>query len=585
MTLSYTAFMLCLLALLCWPAAQNAASAAAIPVASLQAVYRDGQVFLTWKEEDTPPGTTFNVYLHEQPITPANLTQARKVGHHVEAHSARDWWQDPASFDADAKPGTPVGFRIASDAAPLDPQGGLFVHTVTAESSGPRYFAVTTSDAKGVENMNLVAGQNALSQPVDGKVAPLQAIWLGEGALPARGAGKGKSFTLSLHGRGGGKPGAGTHFNCLVFGNDKQGWREGIAFKFQLSISENGVRIAPSDRAWTGRPVLESGDKRDHCLAVNTWWYGYNSRIYETTLTPKTVVPNYSEERLLWMVRWAQEYLGTDPNKTYLVGGSMGGSGAVSMSLHHPNVFAATVAMVPIVSYTRRGPGKGSLARLECMCGPLDETAVTHEGKPFLEHMNGELNATRSRADLPYLFITHGRPDGSIPWENNPPFYRAMNAARQGFAVHWNDGDHSTAHSTAPNDVKAWDKRLERFALNRSFPVFSNCSDNRNPGNGERKDGDITGWFNRGLDWQDLVDTPNEYALTVVADYPGLQLPLTVDVTPRRVQQFKVKPGDKVMVHIGDAPPAEARADEAGLVTIRGVKVADENGTRVRLTR
>ncbi len=122
-------------------------------------------------------------------------------------------------------------------------------------------------------------------------------------------------------------------------------------------------------------------------------------------------------------------------------------------------------------------------------------------------------------------------------------------------------------------------------ALSRSFPVFSNSSDNRNPGNGDRQDGDIIGWFNRGLDWKDLVDTPDEYALTVLADYPGIQLPITVDITPRRVQQFKVKSGDKLMVHIGAAPPVEVRVDETGLITIRGVQIADQNGTRVRLTR
>jgi hypothetical protein len=260
----------------------------------------------------------------------------------------------------------------------------------------------------------------------------------------------------------------------------------------------------------------------------------------------------------------------------------MGGSGAISMVRHHPNVFAATVAMVPVVSYTRLGGGGGSLARLECMSGPVDEKTITGDGKPLLKNMNGE--TVPPTIDLPPMFITHGRSDGSIPWENNPAFYAAMNAARQAFSVHWNNGDHATASSTAPADVRAWDRRLERYALNLSFPVFTNSSDNRNAGNGGRKDGDIIGWINRGLDWKDLVDTPNEYGLTVLADYPGIKLPITVDVTPRRVQQFKVKPGDAVKAQIGDAAPVEVRADENGLITIRGVKINDANGTRVRLT-
>ena len=562
------------------------AQAATGTVSHLSAVYRHGQVFLTWQERDVPAGTTLNVYVHREPITPGTLGKATKIGHHVEPHSARDWWQDPASYDAKAKPGKPVGFRIATGEPLLDPRGGLFVHTVTPHDAGAACYAVTTSDAKGVEHTALRLGENSLGKPVTGRLAPTQAIWLGTGKPPAEGAGRGKSLVLSLHGRGGGRtagPRSGT-VNCLGFGNARQGWREGLAFKFRLTLSTEAVRITPSGRAWTGgRPVLESRDRRDHCPAVNTWWYGYHSRIYDTTLTPKAVVPNYTEEQLLWMVRWAQSHLGTDPARTYLTGGSMGGSGTVSMVMHHPGVFAAAVATVPIVSYTR--PGKGSARRLECICGPLSRPAVTHQGVPLLEHMNGALGAARAKADLPPLFITHGRRDGSIPWENNPPFYRAMNAARQALYVHWNNGTHPTSHRTAPADVKAWSRQFTRYALDRSFPVFTNCSDNRDPGNGDPTDGDIVGWMNRGLGWRDLVDTPSEYALTVTAAYPGLGLPVTVDVTPRRVQRFRVKPGDEVTAQVGDAPARKLRVDGRGLVTVCGVKIADARGTRVRLSR
>ena len=562
------------------------AQAATGTVSGLSGAYRHGQVFLTWQERDVPAGTTFNVYVHREPITPGTLGKATKIGHHVEPHSARDWWQDPASFDPKAKAGKPVGFLIATGQPPLDPRGGLFVHTVAPQDAGPSYYAVTTSDAKGVERTALSLGGNSLAKPVVGRVAPTQAIWLGKGAPPAKGAGRGKSLTLSLHGRGGGRtagPRAAT-VNCLAFGGPRLGWREGLAFKFRLTIGKDAVHITPSDRAWTGgRPVLESRDRRDHCPAINTWWYGYHSRIYDTTLTPTAVVPNYSEERLLWMVRWAQSHLGTDPVRTYLMGGSMGGSGTVSMVMHHTGVFAAAVATVPIVSYTR--PGKGSAWRLECIFGPLDRPAVNHDGVPLLEHMNGAVQAARAKADLPPLFITNGRRDGSIPWENNPPFYRAMNAARQALYVHWNNGSHPTAHRTAPADVKAWSRQLARYALDRSFPVFTNCSDNRDPGNGDPADGDIVGWMNRGLGWRDLVDTPTEYALTVTAAYPGLKLPITVDVTPRRIQRFRLKPGDQLTVHVGEAPARTLRVEAGGVATVCGVKIVGAGGTRIRLTR
>jgi len=85
-------------------------SNADVPVSDLKAVARNGQVFLTWKEAETPAGTTFNAYLSESPI--ANVAQARRIAHHIEAHSARDWWEDPASFKKGAAAGIPVGFLI-----------------------------------------------------------------------------------------------------------------------------------------------------------------------------------------------------------------------------------------------------------------------------------------------------------------------------------------------------------------------------------------------------------------------------------------------------------------------------------------
>lgn len=110
---------------------------AAGPVSALQAEARDGQVFVTWREAETPPETTFNVYVADRPITaPAG---ARRVGHHVEAHSARDWWEDPASFAKDKPAGAPVGFLIVPGGQRLDPCGGLFVHT-----PGKRSLSIST---------------------------------------------------------------------------------------------------------------------------------------------------------------------------------------------------------------------------------------------------------------------------------------------------------------------------------------------------------------------------------------------------------------------------------------------------------
>lgn len=362
-------------------------------ITDLTGEYRNGQVFLTWTESDLTDGTTLNVYASNQPITSKNITSSTRVGHHIEPHSAQDWWQNPASFFKDEPPGIPAGFVIAEGSPPLDPQGGLFVHTATEKTQGASYYAVTTTGPDGQEHLVLTPNANTLQEPIAALVAPIAPVYIGTEAALVQNAGKGKAFIFSLHGRGGGYTAGGEkpkHVNYQFFGNTKQGWREGLAFKFHIEMTEEAIRVTPCDRQWAGgRPLTESHDKRDHCPAISTWYYGYPERIYETLDYENKVVPNYTEEQMLGIVQWAQDYLGVDPNQYYLTGGSMGGSGSVSLGFHHPEIFAHVDVNVPAIAYTP----EGNLSRLNCFCGPLDDTVVTHKGEPFLEHMNGILTA------------------------------------------------------------------------------------------------------------------------------------------------------------------------------------------------
>jgi len=439
-------------------------TAAADPAAShLKASARNGQVFLTWKEAETPEGTTFNVYVSDKPIT--SLKKARKVGHHIERHSARDWWEDPASFRKDAKHADPVGFLVETGGKRLDPTGGLFVHTVAESEKGRLYFAVTTTDPDGKENKKVVRGVNATAGGVQVAPGPITPIWQREGKQPdARGAGKGKGLSLSLHGKGGVIP----DMEYLFFGDESMGWREGLPFKFSVRVGGELVHVRPTDRVWINRPHLEAGDAGTP--AIWTFWYGYNSKIYDRKLMAEGVPTNYTERRLLWILKWVHEYYQTDPNRCFCSGSSMGGCGTVSFGLHHPEIFAALHAHVPIVSYTN--PPSGSARRLapSCWIGPITREVKTNEGVPLLDRMNGTKFVKETKDDLPFLFIINGRKDASIPWENNPPFYRALNDTRQPFAAYWNDGEHATVAKMLPDDVKEWSKKPPPLSPRRELP-------------------------------------------------------------------------------------------------------------------
>jgi hypothetical protein len=552
---------------------------AAPPISGLKASFRDGQVFLTWNEAQTPDGTTFNVYVSDSPI--AEVSQAKRIGHHVERHSARDWWEEPASFTKGEKARQPVGFLIQSGGQRLDPAGGLFVHTVTKGEPGRLFFAVTYTDPGGKEDAALRAGANSLREGIAAAPADPKPIWQLGGRQPEPGAGKGKALSLVLHS----KSEVNTHNEYLAFGDQSMGWREGLPFKFRATVRGEEVVIRPTDRAWIGRPFEEARD--GGACTYWTFWYGYNSKIYDRKLKAEGVPTNYTERRNLWILDWVRNYFQPDPNRWYCSGSSMGGCGTISFAWRHPELFAALWAEVPIVSFTYL-PGSGSAWRLEpaCWTGPITAELRDSEGVPLLDRMNGEKFVRESNDDLPPLFLINGRKDGSIPWGNNPSFYRALNAAQQGFAVYWDDGTHPTAGKDAPEDVKAWAQDFrKRLARNRSFPAFSNTSTNRNPGNGRPEDGDIIGWMNRGMDWKDTEDEPDHYSIIVLAGYPGIAYPVRTDVTLRRMQNFKIKALERVSVRIGDGQPASIAADANGRITIPGVTISSKAGVRISIRR
>lgn len=553
-------------------------------ITDLQATCRSGQVFLTWQEHDLPADALLTVHGHHEPITADNLPAVLVLASHVHRGSARDWWQDPQSFNLKAEPAEPKGFVIAPGTAALAPDSGLHVHTVAAATAGQRYYAVTWSGSQ-----TIVPGANSLTRPCLAEVGQPNPIWQATTPVPQPRSASGKALIIALHGRGGGIT-AGPKAqpaNCLWFGNRDQGWREGLPVKFNLSSTDDAVTLTLHDRVWANRPVRESTDGRDHCPAISTWWFGYNRNLPITTDTPEIIGSNYTQRYILALIQWAQNWLGTDPSQTYLTGGSMGGSGAVALALHYPDVFAAVLAHVPVYSYTWDTCSTSQAAtagRIACPMGPLkNRTAKLLDGTDLLRHLDGARNIS-VQTDTPPIFATNGRGDASIPWINNPPFYRAANNARQAFAVYWNDGAHGMS-SSAPADVKNWSTQFRKYRLNQPFPAFSNGSDNRDFGDGNPEDGDREGWLNRGLDWHSVTDQPNRLAMTITANYPDITYPVTVDVTPRRIQAFKAIPGETLLLQLNQDQPVTYTVPANGLLTVTSLKINTPEGTSFAFTK
>jgi dienelactone hydrolase len=571
----------------------GAGCAAAPAVSNLQAQVRDGQVFLTWDETPGLTGT-LTVRSSAQPITAANVASARVVAHHLNPGSAQDWWLNPETFGKPVavdpatgqKPPYPrQGFRLRPGAEPLNPVSGLHVHTVVPGEEGPRFFAVLAVSPAGEESRDLVAGQNTLAQPVQQALGAVQPIWQNP-AAPDTAAGRGKPLHLILHaktGRGG--------MDYLAFGDAELGWREGLPFKFGVQVKADAVEVSPTDRTWIGRMFPEG---RDSCQqltpALHSFWWGYNSHIYDPAKMAEGVATNYTERRLLWIVKWVQQTYGTDPHRTYATGGSMGGCGGIAVALRHPEIFAAVRAHVPIVAYDK-GPGGDSEFRIVAECGPLDRPCS--EGPTVRERLDGTRFVRQEQRDLPFVVITNGRKDGSIPWGKCPDFYRALRDRRQAFIAAWDDGEHGTCGRDLPADVKAYNdlKAFHHLALNRSYVAFSNASHDQNPGDGGAADGDIVGYMNRGLRFATPLDEADRYEVVLRCELEPAALPLTVDVTPRRLQALKLQPGQKLLaVNVAVTGGQEVQretltVDEQGLLTFKAFRLTCPEGNRLTLRR
>jgi hypothetical protein len=211
-------------------------------------------------------------------------------------------------------------------------------------------------------------------------------------------------------------------------------------------------------------------------------------------------------------------------------------------------------------------------------------------GVPFAADLGGfdyldGVSCLKRHREFPFLVVDHGRKDRPTPWSKTPAFYRALDRHKVGFIAWWDDGEHATAGKGAPEDIKQamTVDFLLQFSKGASYPAFSNCSDNRNPGHGDPADGDIVGWMNRGFKWREIVDTERRYTISIQMTHPDVRYPVSADVTLRNVQRFKPGANRRVTVAIDQDEPREVVADESGVVTVPAVAFPSQAHRRIQI--
>ena len=109
--------------------------------------------------------------------------------------------------------------------------------------------------------------------------------------------------------------------------------------------------------------------------------------------------------------------------------------------------------------------------------------------------------------------------------------------------------------------------------------------------NGDKSDGDLEGYINRGLDWDEPVDEADRYEIVIKWYLEPEKLPVTVDVTLRRRQQFRPAPGVTCTATNTDLATGQEQQGETlevdghGLLTFVGFTVTSVEGNRLTIAR
>ena len=592
------------------------------------AFHRSGQTFLTWDERPGLSGESYRVYRHAQPITAGNLAAATRL---------YEVWEGSANFyanhysDGGWQPRYFERVVVANQGAPLPAGTGLLVWTLATNdfaggATGTAYYAVTTVNAEGAENTNDFESGNTLGPLAEGIAEPLPV----EANLSVGTRGHLylqfmdlRNWNPTFHAP---NPGNGH----LGLDSESPAIRHALAYVYDYVVFEpdcgtNAVPATLSLHGWGGNsygPVVADPDPWDWCTyriypvdQSETWWFGFaqtNDFRHGGEIAAGDAIVNYTEQRVLRMLRDLERQPPgppVDTNRVYVYGQSMGGSGALAFALRYPTVFAAAYASEPMTDYATSGDGGGDDWRgdVESKWGaralnlpihldaPADwaDPLQAYAGTGVWDWQNHRANATNRLGDESVPFgVGHGTNDMVIEWPTQGrPVYGALDASRRCWGGAVTEGGHSWLGFAGLPPNLAPDPSLAPFA---NFQVVRNETV---PGL-SRDSGDLasppiqTGGYHQALEWSagwNAWDGAPQDAETIwqMSLRATDATPHTVDVTPRRTQQFRLAPGsvanwqnrrvsDNVQIQSGTAV-----ADAFGRVTASNLIVGTA-GNRVR---
>lgn len=604
-------------------------------VANLSVFHRSGQTFITWTEVPGILGEAYRIYRHSQPVTAANLNQAQllfEVGEGSSRFFANRYYNDSAQTWMNRY----VERFVINDLGPeLGADQGLLVWTLDevdfgGGGSGFGYYAVTTVNSFGLENTQSFGAGNTAGPLAEAVGDPLPVEInhsLGSGWHVYIQYMNLREWNPTFHAPNNHNSYYGLSSNhvhvlrAAQYAYDYAVYQPGAAecgstpAELPLYLYLHGFRgnnkFFPTTTAnpWCAYQVypIDSG---------NTWWFGFarafNYRQGGSPGSGDTVV-NYTEQRLLRMVYdLLRDPSGppVDPERVYVQGHSMGGSGALALALRYGNVFAAADASKPMTNYRTTSATwindvtvkwGSQFDNLPVLLGaPAGWAAhlAPYNGAGVWDWQNHQQNIAARLADPMVPFgVAHATNDGTIPWvSQGQPAYGAFNSGRQawGGIVQGNRHDDSSSAGLPPNlGPNASGVPFAGFQVVRNETVPGLSSGSQNPALPPGG----SGRFNHSLLWSSSwnpwdgppQETETSWRISLCAVDPlaavktcGSGVAQTTDVTLRRLQVFDPAPGaaytweNRRVSDNGLVASGTVVAGPGGLLTIPGVQIGPQ---------
>ena len=567
MSLSRAYLVLILLLSVAAPAVLSAQT-----VRGLAVWHYSGQTFLTW--ESAGDGVRhYTVYRSRRPLRTALALQQAEERFEVAPGQAYDARLSHVL-------GLPCYFRLPGPGGALDFTDEYYV--VTGGARGTWHYAVTATGSKG-EVRQLRSGRNITAEGVREYVATPSPVHQGRYTVAGGGV------DVFVHwGSSRALPGSPAMTNLPMQ-------------PFHFALRKNGrARTHPLLLRLHGRggsfihQTLGSGNPQEYVLALedalpgaasNSFWLGYDSALVlgdaRLRPAPMTRVHPYTARRVAWTLQWALRRLPVDPSRVILSGASMGGSGAAFSIFDDGIPTAAALALIPRLDYGARDladapQSRNAFLHFDALWGSPERRPLLDDGTPVFERLDYALRLQREdlRA-LPYLRVISGARDSVVGFRQLWSSMRAADSRHAGITFLWDERGHDTDGSYRWTPMEAL-VDLSRYRTDRSWPAFSGEGQGdpvqRQSGSRNARAGwfepvvDLPGSWSVGLRYQPLMERDS------LSAFPGQ---ITVSVTPRRLQRFRIRSGawyDAVLIEGGRMVfHTTVRAVRDGELTVPGV--------------